>query len=99
MDQSEIVTFLFGAGSAGTLVGSIMMWRIKKALNNVDEIPSLIKTVNDLKTTINSYSGEMRSIERSIHKNNTDIAVTAQKVEASFRRQDELRDYVRGLKI
>ena len=91
MGSEQIVTFLFGAGSATTVVGTIMIYRIKKMWENLDEIPLLIKATKNLKTSVDSFSGEMKSIERQIYHNQKEIAVTEQKVTAAFREIDTIK--------
>lgn len=99
MEGEKLITFLFGAGSAGTVVGSFMLWRLKQFLSNVDEIPNLVRVIHELKTTVDGFAGELRSNERSIHKNHTSVAVTEQKVEAAFRQIDNLKDRMREFKL
>lgn len=99
MNKDQILTFLFGAGSAGSVVGAMMLWRIKKMWSNIDRIPELIKTTHSMDESVKGFSGELRALERVMYKNQTDIAITAQKVDAAFRHVDDLKDSIRELKI
>ena len=90
MESEKIITFLFGAGSAGTIIGTLMIWRVQRMWDHIDAIPQLIKAIKDMKTAIDGFSGELKSIERLMYSNQKDVAIVNQKVEAAFRNIDSI---------
>lgn len=86
--ENEILTFLFGAGSAGSIVGSVILYRLKKSWDNVDKIPTLIHQLQELKTSVDKFSGKLDAMKDDITKNNKEIAVTDTKIKAAWKHID-----------
>ena len=92
LETDKLLTFLVGAGSAGTIVGSLILYRVKKSWDSLDRLPELIKAVETMKTTVDSFSGKLDVMKDNIHTNNKEIAVVEQKATAAFEKIDWLRE-------
>ena len=99
MESEQIVTFFLGAGSAGSIVGALMLWRLKRMWTNIDAIPDLIKAVNSMDESVKGFAGELKSLERSMYQNQTDLAVAKRDLQTAFKRHDELREEIREIKL
>ena len=92
MESQQILTFLFGAGSAGSVVGAIILYRLKKSWDNVDQIPILIKEIRLLTIKVEKLCGKMETYRADISQNSKDIAVVDTKVKAAWKTLDRIRE-------
>jgi outer membrane murein-binding lipoprotein Lpp len=84
----QMLTFLFGAGSAGSMVGAVILYRLKKSWDNVDQIPILIKSVQTLSTKVDEFSGKLDTMKNDIHQNAKDVAIVDTKIKAAWKHID-----------
>lgn len=89
MENNSILLILL-AGGGGPIVTGIIGWYIKGMLSDIKKIRTLEKTISELKTKVDNFSGEMKSLNNMIMHNNKDIAVNDQKIEAAFRHIDSI---------
>lgn len=99
MEDNQLLMFLFGAGSGGTVIGSIIIWWIKAAMQNLSAVPKLVEKVEEIKADINAFSGELKSLSSLIHNNNKEIAVLEKSVETQWKRYDDLSKSFREIKL
>lgn len=55
---------------------------------NIDEIPQLIRSINEMKKTVDTFSGELQSMNKRIHQNDKDLGKHEMRIDAAFRNLD-----------
>lgn len=94
MEDKQLLLVLL-AGGGGPIITGIIGWWIKGMLSDIKKIGELEKTIIELKTSVDNFSGELKSLHNMIMQNNKEIAVADQKIQAAFRHIDTINREVK----
>lgn len=87
------------AGGGGPLLTGMLAWWIKGMLTDIRKIGRLERAVVNLQSTIESQSGELKSMTNLIYQNQKDLAVIERDQQSQWKRYDDLSRRVRELKL